>query len=64
MELEAIIEHIKRLPKQAQTVLLSGLKLTVAKNTPSGAVLVALQLDGAFAKASKVWPGRQPGNRE
>ena len=30
MELGTIIEHIQRLPKQAQTVLLSELKLTDA----------------------------------
>lgn len=44
MELGAIIEHIKRLPNQAQNALLSGLKLTDAKNTPAGAVLVAMQI--------------------
>ena len=44
MELGAIFEHIKRLPNQAQNALLSGLKLTNAKNTPAGAVLVAMQI--------------------
>jgi len=44
MELGAILEHIKLLPNQAQTALLSGLKLTDAKNTPAGAVLVAMQI--------------------
>ena len=44
MELGTIFEHIQRLPKQAQTFLLSGLKLTNAKNTPAGAILVAMHL--------------------
>jgi hypothetical protein len=44
MELGAILEHIKLLPNQAQTALLSGLKLTDAKNAPAGAVLVAMQI--------------------
>ena len=44
MELGAIFECIQQLPKQAQTVLLRGLKLTDAKHTPAGAVLVAMQL--------------------
>ncbi|MBS4024108.1 MAG: hypothetical protein KGZ96_00370 [Clostridia bacterium] len=44
MELGAIIEHIQRLPKQAQTVLLRELKPTDAKHTPAGAVLMAMQL--------------------
>ncbi|MFZ3131433.1 MAG: IS1634 family transposase [Desulfosporosinus sp.] len=44
MELGAIFEHIQRLPKQAQPVLLGGLKLTDAKYTPAGAVLTAMYL--------------------
>ena len=44
MELGTIFENIQRLPKQAQTVLLSGLKLTNARNTPAGAILVAMHL--------------------
>lgn len=44
MELGAIFEHIQRLPKRAQTVLLSGLKLSNARNTPAGAILVAMHI--------------------
>lgn len=44
MELGVIIEHIQRLPKQAQTALLGRLKLTDAKYTPAGAILVAMYL--------------------
>ncbi|GAB6171253.1 hypothetical protein JCM15765_07310 [Paradesulfitobacterium aromaticivorans] len=37
MELGAIIEHIQRLPKQAQTALLGGLKLTqTCRSHPRG----------------------------
>jgi transposase len=44
MELGGIIELIQQLPKQAQTSLLSKLKLTESKFTPAGAVLTAMQL--------------------
>lgn len=44
MELGAIIERIQQLPKQAQTALLGGLKLTDAKYTPAGAILMAMYL--------------------
>lgn len=44
MELGAIFERIQQLPKQAQTALLGGLKLTDAKFTPAGAVLTAMYL--------------------
>ncbi len=44
MELGVIIELIQQLPDEAQNALLHKLKLTDAKNTPAGAVLVAMQL--------------------
>ena len=44
MELGTIFEHIEKLPRRARKDLLGKLRLTDAKNTPAGAVLVAMQL--------------------
>ena len=44
MELGAIFERIEKLPRRARKELLGKLRLTNAKNTPAGAVLVAMQL--------------------
>ena len=44
MDLGAIIKHIQRLPEHAQTALVDGLKLSNARNTPAGAILVAMHI--------------------